>query len=229
MGPPLDDYNIRAQHLPHSHTLLLSLLILHDNTSQLTNKRFGKQFYMLVVRCYFRYKIAGWSISEVEFSNWIIELRRKSGYLFRKCFFFACWFFPMIGNYYYLSQNLEKRKDLNIICQNWHSEVISFFFDQFSRISRILDRHFYQSWHFFLYCFGNVALTSIKGNNTRCKERNCEKTCHVKKFKNKCKNNNCASCLTKTSPGSNLSKDWIYEVRPQVKICLSELFCNVIF
>ena len=100
-----------------------------------------------------------------------------------------------IGNY--LSPKPEKRKDLNIICQNWHSEVISFF-DQFSWISRIFDRHFYQSWQFFLYCFGNVALTSIKGNNTRCKEQNCEKTCHVKKdLKNKCKNNNCASVLQK--------------------------------
>ena len=110
MGPPLDDYNIRAQHLPHSHTLLLSLLILHDNTSQLTNKRFGKQFYMLVVGCYFRYKIAGWSISEVEFSNWIIELSHKSGYLFRKCFFFASWFFPTIGNWELLLSFSKPRK-----------------------------------------------------------------------------------------------------------------------
>ena len=159
-----------------------------------------------------RYKIAGWSISEVEFSNWIIELSHKSGYLFRKCFFLLPGSSLQlgIGNYYYLSQNLEKRKDLNIICQNWHSEVISSFFDQFSRISRIFDRHFYQSWQFFLYCFGNVALASIKGNNTRCKERNCEKTCHVKKFKNKCKNHNCASCPTKTSPGSNLSKGYLW-------------------
>ena len=149
MGPPLDDYNIRAQHLPHSHTLLLSLLILHDNTSQLTNKRFGKQFYMLVVRCYFRYKIAGWSISEVEFSNWIIELRRKSGYLFRKCFFCLL----VLPYNWELLLSISKpgkterfKYNLSKLTQ-WSN--IFFFFDQFSRISRIFDRHFYQSWQFF--------------------------------------------------------------------------------
>ena len=87
-------------------------------------------------------------------------------------------------------KNQKKRKDLNIICQNWHNEVISslFFWPIFLDFQDFRQT-FLSILTVFLYCFGNVVLTSIKGNNTRCKERNCEKTCHVKKdLKNKCKN-----------------------------------------